>query len=136
MVFTWNMRNLIIHISVYMILTVSRFLIICVKLCLDFSPSQPLCSAPVKKPGSGVYRQQYPEARTTKRVQHIQDIFSSSGFTEPNIVRPDNQNYEAGYQPAQSTRGFPVQLRARSCERGGLLITSDIIRTMNEDDMR
>ena len=55
-----------------------------------------------------------------KQVQHTQDIFSLSSFTEPNIGRPDNQYYEVGYQPAQSTRGFPIQLRARSCEIGGV----------------
>lgn len=36
----WNMENLVIHIAVYMILTASMFLIICVQLCLNFSPSQ------------------------------------------------------------------------------------------------
>lgn len=44
MTFTWNRRNLVIHVSVYMILTLSRFLIISVQLYVDFSPSQPLHS--------------------------------------------------------------------------------------------
>ena len=48
-----------------------------------------------------------PGACTTEQVQHTQDIFSLAGFTEPNIGRPDNQYYEAGYQPAQSTH-FPA----------------------------
>ena len=59
------------------------------------------------------------EAYITKQVQHTQDIFSLSDFTEPIIGCPDNQYYEAGHQPAQSTWGFPIQLWARSCERGG-----------------
>ena len=51
--FTWNMRNLAIHI--YMIETVFRFLLICVQLCLDFS-SQPLCSVKnVQKTAWGIY---------------------------------------------------------------------------------
>ena len=37
-------------------------------------------------------------ACTTNQVQHTQDIFSLSGFTEANIGCPDNQYYEAGYQ--------------------------------------
>lgn len=44
MTFTWNIRNLVIRVSVYMILTLSRFLIISVQLYVDFSPSQPLHS--------------------------------------------------------------------------------------------
>ena len=39
-------------------------------------------------------------------------------FTEPNIGCPDDQYYKAGYQPAQSNQGFPIQLQASSCERG------------------
>lgn len=37
MAFTWNMKNLVIHILVYMSTTVSRFQIICLQVCLDFS---------------------------------------------------------------------------------------------------
>ena len=29
-----------------------------------------------------------------KQVQQTQDIFLLAGFTEPDIVHPDNQNYE------------------------------------------
>ena len=63
MVFTWKIRNPVIHLPVHLILTVSRFLIICVQLCLDSSTSQPLFSIPIKniqKPGSGVYMPQWP----------------------------------------------------------------------------
>ena len=35
--FTWSMTNLVIHNSVYMIITGSRILIVCLKVCLDFS---------------------------------------------------------------------------------------------------
>lgn len=40
--YTWNMRNLVIHIPVYMIITVSRFLIICMipqHVCSGFNVS-------------------------------------------------------------------------------------------------
>ncbi len=46
-----------------MIITPCRFLIVCLLLCLHFSPSQSLCSVPtenVQKPGSDVYIAQYP----------------------------------------------------------------------------
>uniref|UniRef100_A0A3B4T2F2 ATPase H+ transporting V1 subunit E1a n=1 Tax=Seriola dumerili TaxID=41447 RepID=A0A3B4T2F2_SERDU len=40
MVFTWGVKILVTHIPVYMIVTVSRFLIVCLQMCLDISPSQ------------------------------------------------------------------------------------------------
>lgn len=40
---TWE--TCFFHLPVYMIVTVSRCLITCVQVCLDFSPSQPLCSS-------------------------------------------------------------------------------------------
>lgn len=48
------------YIPVYVTLTVSRFLITCVQVCLDISIYQSLISLPTKKPGSGVYMPQYP----------------------------------------------------------------------------
>lgn len=71
-----------------------------------------------------------------KQVQHNQDIFLLAGSTEPNIRRPDNQYYEAGYQLAQSTLGFHIQLLACSCERDW--VVNNKIRTMSEvlHDMR
>ena len=62
-----------------------------------------------------------------KLVQHIQDILWLSGFTESNIVCPDNQNYEAVINQLS-------QLWFNSYERVHVkeLITSDFIRTMNE----
>ncbi len=57
------MRNLIIDITVYIILTVSKLLIICVQLCPHLSSWKPLCSVPTKndqKPGLSVPMSQYP----------------------------------------------------------------------------
>lgn len=36
---TWNMKDLATHIPVYMTITVSRFPIDCLQVCLDLSPS-------------------------------------------------------------------------------------------------
>ena len=61
-----------------------------------------------------------PEARTTKRVQHTQGIFSLSGLTNPNKRVPAKLSYEGGYQLGKSTQGFSIWLWARSRERGGV----------------
>lgn len=51
------------------------------------------------------------EAYTVKQI-HIQDIFSFTDFTEPNIGHSFNLCCQSGYPVAWSTVGFPIQLQA------------------------
>lgn len=60
--FTWNMRNLVIQLSVNVILSVFWFPIVCLQLSLDLSASRSRCFVPtenLQKHDSGVLMPQY-----------------------------------------------------------------------------
>lgn len=56
-----------------------------------------------------------------------------SGLTELNPGHPDNLVYNTGYQLAQLSLGFPLQLHALACDGGGAVnYNYNMIWTMNK----